>query len=110
MWALWKTTVWAVFQAACGRVLGVHRGGSVHTRRARTRLVIGELIDAAQALIDVLGKDERIELRAERDERLDLGGRRLGTHADAVERRLRRPVAATEPRADAFLRLQFDGR
>jgi hypothetical protein len=31
VWALWKTAVCAVFQVPCGRVLCVHRDGSVHT-------------------------------------------------------------------------------
>jgi len=30
MWTLWKTAVFAVFQVPCGRVLCVHRDGSVH--------------------------------------------------------------------------------
>jgi hypothetical protein len=30
MWALWKTAFFAVFQVPCGRVLCVHRDGSVH--------------------------------------------------------------------------------
>src|ERR1700682_328508 len=31
VWAVWETACCAVFQATCGRVLCVHRRGTVHT-------------------------------------------------------------------------------
>ncbi len=38
MWTLWKTAVFAVFQVPCGRVLCVHRDGSVHIVFGRSNI------------------------------------------------------------------------
>ena len=59
MWALWETAFCAVFQRPCGRVVGVHRSGSVHARFCDGRgadALIRKAVDAGQALIDLLGQ------------------------------------------------------
>ena len=73
MWALWETAFCAVFQRSCGRVLGVHRAGSVHARifGRRADSLIRQPVDPGELLVNALSEHKGIEAIAQLQQRPD---------------------------------------
>ena len=72
--------------------------------------MIRQRVHVRELVVDAGGERERIETVALAHEGGHLRGVGLGTHADAVQRGLRRVVVPAESRADAFFALEFHRR
>ena len=85
-----------------------HRSGRVHGPAAAA--MIRERVESVLLLLDSRGERKGIERRLHPHQRRYLRGVRRRTHADAIQRGLRRPIDPADPAADPRLGYQLHRR